>query len=755
MLKDDATPSAFDATPPAPDVSDPPADASATQSRSAYRGITETTRFLRDRSPWITYPAAIALTAGATALRRSLDILGEGIVPFALFYPVVLVCTLFGGFGPGFLSLAIGTVAGLYLWVEPQGLLAMSGPDMISSALFLVTNVVIIIVADRLRTALAGLRQSEARLSLSQEVGRIGIWDLDLKIGTLWWSPSFRELTGIGAENTPSVKTFMAHIDEADRERTIQDFTNAYRGYDRLDNEFRFNRDDGASLWLASRAELFRDADGNPARLLGIVFDTTPTRTAENERDHANALLQTFFETLPGAAFAKDTEGRYLLGNPIFGKAIGHTPDTFLGRHDLELLIDKDQARTIMANDRAVIEGGTLLELEEELLLPNGELSHWLSMKAPFSDAAGERKGIICISLDVTDRRKAEERLRFLADEVDHRAKNLLGVVLSLVRLTNVADVAAFKAAVSGRIEALARAHTLLAANRWQGVNIAALVHEELEPFRRAGTERICVSGPSLMLEPNAAQALAMAVHELAINAGMYGALSAEEGRLSVAWELTERGADNILELYWTETGGPEVAPPTEPGFGSTAMRGAIEHQLGGELDLVWAPAGIICRIAFPLARNTAPATFPAAPQPENTPLASAAAPAIDLAGVRVLVLEDEALIALTLMDTLRELGCTIVGPASSSSAALDRLEQVTPDLAILDVNLGGSSSAPVAKALRTRGVPFVYCTGYAEPALQIEPDLLAPMLTKPVDPRELAEALRKAIGNQRVSCEA
>lgn len=755
MLKDDATSSAFDATPPAPDVSDPPAEASATQSRSAYRGITETTRFLRDRSPWITYPAAIALTAGAAGMRRSLDIFGEGIGPFALFYPVVLVCTLFGGFGPGFLSLAIAMVAALYLWIEPQGVLAMSGPETISVALFLVTNVVIILVADRLRSAIGRLRESEARLSLSQEVGRIGIWDLDLKTGALWWSPSFRELTGIGAEHTPAVKTFIAHIDEADRERTIQDFTNAYRGYDRLDNEFRFNRHDSTSLWLASRAELFRDADGNPARLLGIVFDTSPIRTAENERDQANSLLQTFFESLPGAAYAKDLDGRITLGNPGFAAAMGHPPETFLGKTDFDLLTDKEQARIFKDHDKAVVESGVAQQFEEDLLLPDGAMSHWISVKAPFRDTAGQPQGLIGISIDVTDRRKAEERLRFLADEVDHRAKNLLGVVLSLVRLTNVADVAAFKAAVSGRIEALARAHTLLAANRWQGVNIAALVHEELEPFRRAGTERICLSGPSLMLEPNAAQALAMAVHELAINAGMYGALSVEEGRLAVAWQLAERGADNILELYWTETGGPEVAAPAEPGFGSTAIRGAIEHQLGGEFDLVWAPTGVICRIAFPLARSTAPATFPAVPQPGDTPLVSAAAPAIDLAGVRVLVLEDEALIALTLMDTLRELGCTIVGPASSAPAALDRLEQVTPDLAILDVNLGGSSSAPVAKALRARGVPFVYCTGYAEPALQIEQDLIAPMLTKPVDPRELAEALRKAIGDQRVSCEA
>lgn len=747
----ESTPSGFGAKPPPPDEGNPPAAGSAPQSRPIYRGIAEQSGLLRNRSPWIIYPAAIALTAGMIGIRRSLDVLGEGIVPFALFYPVVLVCTLFGGVGAGLLSLAIASVAAVYLWLEPQGLLAMSGPEMVSAAMFVISNVVSIFVADRLRTALSQLRESEARLSLSQEVGRIGIWDLDLKTGALWWSPSFHEVTGIGREHPPSVAAFIGRIDDQDRASATHAFERAREGLERLDIDFRFHRDDGATLWLASRAELLRDAQGKPTRLLGINFDATHIRTAESERDQANALLRTFFESLPGAAFAKDLEGRYLLGNPIFGDAIGHTQDSYLGRTDLELLPDEEQARAIMDNDKAVIEGGAVRQLEEGLLLPDGEMSYWLAVKAPFRDADGLPQGLMGLSIDVTDRRKAEERLRFLADEVDHRAKNLLGVVLSLVRLTKVDDVTAFKAAVSGRIEALARAHTLLAANRWQGVNITTLVHEELAPFGRVGSRRICVAGPSLMLEPNASQALAMAIHELAINAAMYGALSAEDGRLTVAWELAEREEDSTLELYWTETGGPEVAPPTERGFGSTAIRGAIEHQLGGEFDLVWAPTGVTCRITFPLARNMAPAPSQVTPEPADSALVSSAATGIDLSGKRVLVLEDEALIALMLTDMLQELGCTIIGPANTAAAALDRLAKVTPDLAILDVNLAGTSSAPVAAALRARGVPFVYCTGYAEPALQIAPELLAPMLTKPVDPRELAEALRQAAGEQPI----
>ena len=732
-----------------------PAAATDASSRSIYRGITEPIDFISGWSAWIAYPATIALTGAAVSIRRSIDIFGHGITPFTIFYPVVLVCTLFGGVGAGFLSLAIASVAAIYLWLEPQGVLMMSESEAINFCMFIISNAANIFVADRLRNALRRLRDSEAQLSLAQDIGRIGIWDFDLRSGALWWSPTFRTVTGIGPDQPPSLAAFIGRIDDADRDRALEAFESARRGHARLDIDFRFHRDDGSTIWLAGRAELFRDAQGRPTRLLGINFDATPVRTAENERDQANSLLQTFFESLPGAAFAKDLEGRYLLGNPIFAAAMGQTEKSYLGMNDLELMADKDHARIIMGNDKAVLDGGIACQIDEELQLPNGEMSYWLAVKAPFWDAAGRPQGIMGLSLDVTDRRRSEERLRFLADEVDHRARNLLGVVLSLVRLTKVDDVAAFKAAVSGRIEALARAHTLLAANRWQGVNIAALVHEELEPFRRGGTERICLAGPSLMLEPNAAQALAMAMHELAINAAMYGALSVEEGRLSVAWELASRGDDSILELYWTETGGPEVVPPAEPGFGSTAIRGAIEHQLGGEFDLVWAPAGVTCRIAFPVARNAAPASSPFASQPTDLGPVPAAAPEVDLSGKRVLVLEDEALIALTLVEVLRELGCTIVGPANSTAAALDRLAQGTPDLAILDVNLAGASSAPVAQALKALGVPFVYCTGYAEPALQIGADLLAPMLTKPVDRDELAAALRKAIGDQPIACDA
>ena len=295
---------------------------------------------------------------------------------------------------------------------------------------------------------------------------------------------------------------------------------------------------------------------------------------------------------------------------------------------------------------------------------------------------------------------------------------------------------------------ALARAHSLLARNRWDGVEIAALVREELAPFGR-GPEQIRIAGPSLLIGPNASQALAMVLHELAINAARYGALSVESGQLSVVWQLAERDGAARLELGWQEACGPALEMPANPGFGFTAVRGAVEHQLGGEVAIDWATEGVRCRITFPAAGNVVE------DRPGRTPAKASAgtqAPGeADLAGLRVLVVEDEALIALTLKELVEELGCTVMGPAHSVEAGMALIREQVPDLAILDINLASRSNAPVARALRALEIPFVYCTGYAEPEGQIAPDLAAETITKPVDPRLLAAALGRAAG-QRVA---
>ena len=161
---------------------------------------------------------------------------------------------------------------------------------------------------------------------------------------------------------------------------------------------------------------------------------------------------------------------------------------------------------------------------------PNGEIRWCIGTAAPSIDGTGRVARISGVTVDITDRKIAEERQALLAREVDHRAKNALALVQSIVRLTRASNIAAYTAAVEGRIRALSRAHTILSLSRWQGADMRGLVEEELAPYRTGETRQVETSGPNVSLQPAAAQSLALALHELVTNAAKYGALSSMSG---------------------------------------------------------------------------------------------------------------------------------------------------------------------------------------------------------------------------------
>jgi two-component sensor histidine kinase len=203
--------------------------------------------------------------------------------------------------------------------------------------------------------------------------------------------------------------------------------------------------------------------------------------------------------------------------------------------------------------------------------------------------------------------RASEQRLALLAREVDHRAKNMLAVVQTLVRRTHADSVAALKDLVTGRIAALARVHTLLSSSRWEGADLRRLVEEEFAPYRRPGGARVRVDGPALALVPAAAQSIAMAVHELATNAVKYGALSVPEGRLTVDWHIDGEGR---VVLRWIEEGGPPMVRPLRVGVGLGVIERAVRFQLDGEIRFDWRKEGLVCEITLP-GRQLAPRAPP------------------------------------------------------------------------------------------------------------------------------------------------
>jgi len=261
----------------------------------------------------------------------------------------------------------------------------------------------------------------------------------------------------------------------------------------------------------------------------------------------------------------------------------------------------KDQARMREAVGRSVNDGADY-DIEYRVVWPDSTV-HWVHVSGrPIQAPDGTALGMAGVSLDITDRKTAEERQALLSREVDHRAKNALAVVQATLRLTKAAAVPEYVRTVEGRVAALARAQTMLAEGRWRGADLRALLEGELAPFLHAGT-RLAFGGPRVMVPAAAAQPLAMALHELATNAMKYGALSTEAGGLAVSWrvEPAEHGPPMLL-LRWMETGGPAILrPPARKGFGGRVLDGTIRSQLGGQVTLAWQPTGLVCEIAVPL----------------------------------------------------------------------------------------------------------------------------------------------------------
>ncbi len=338
---------------------------------------------------------------------------------------------------------------------------------------------------------------------------------------------------------------------------------------------------------------------------------------------------------------------------------------------------------------------------------------------------------------DITESRLEDERHRTLMSELDHRVKNVLAAVQALAFQTakRTTSLDSFLATFAGRLKSMGSANELLTAARWRGAAVAHLAAAELGGIAPGQTRW---DGPELFLTPRAANALSLALHELATNAVKFGALSTDAGRVDVRWI---RCPDGGFELIWTESGGPPVLTPTHRGFGSTLLSQVTSRELNGETEVEYRRAGVRVRLKAGSAALVArPETVPDAPvvRPvEATPVYNGHA---DLRGSRVLIVEDAVLLALELETGLSDAGAHVVGPAYELAEAMALLDQDI-DAAVLDANLNGLSVMPVAEALAARGVPFVFATGYGD-AGGAPMGFDAPVIRKPYDVTQVAAAL-------------
>lgn len=236
---------------------------------------------------------------------------------------------------------------------------------------------------------------------------------------------------------------------------------------------------------------------------------------------------------------------------------------------------------------------------------PDGQ-QVWLeeTSRAEF-DATGRFVRLKGLTLDVTARKRAEERQDMLVAELDHRVKNVLArvAVVAMYTRQGSSTMDHFVKALDGRIQSMAVAHSLLSQSRWHGVGLTDLVQHQLAPY--ATSANTAVSGPDVMLTAAETQSIAMVIHELVTNAAKYGALSTPDGRVEVSWEQRPGGdAPAGLAITWLERGGPPIAASAGSGYGTSLIRDLIPHELGGTVDLAFAPEGARCRIEIPLQRG-------------------------------------------------------------------------------------------------------------------------------------------------------
>jgi len=302
------------------------------------------------------------------------------------------------------------------------------------------------------------------------------------------------------------------------------------------------------------------------------------------------------------AVFTQDRDLRYTsLSNPLFGRSIVD----ILGRTDEELFQGDSGGDAIVALKREALSSGRPMHAEVRVNGGGGAYdTRWHDLHVePLRNEAGDMIGITCASIDVTERKENEAHLRLLLRELTHRSKNLLAVIQGMARQTarHAGSVEAFLTQFGARLQALAASHDLLVRESWYGASLSELIQSQLAAHMEGdGVGQVAIEGPAITLKPEAAQNLGLALHELAVNAAKFGALSVPAGRVSITWGQRETAAGPAIEIVWREQQGPKVKARRKSGFGSLVIERNLARALEAEVNLAFDPEGLHCRIVLP-----------------------------------------------------------------------------------------------------------------------------------------------------------
>lgn len=495
--------------------------------------------------------------------------------------------------------------------------------------------------------------------------------------------------------------------------------------------ELLIERPDGSRVLCLSSPSLLRDGAGRITGAIDLLRDQSDRQAADLEAVRLAAIVSCSDD----AIVSKTLTGHITSWNAGAERIFGYRAEEMVGEHITRIIPPElhGEEERILARLRR---GERIEHYDTERITKDGRRVAISLSVSPLRDRHGNLVGASKVARDFTERKRAEEMQRLLFSELNHRVKNTLAMIQAIARqsLRAAPDPNAFVQGFSGRIQALARAHDLLAMRKMRGADIIEVIREQV--MFGVDPARVVCAGPQIALNARVAMQLALVLHELATNASKHGALSVPSGRLAIGWSVRSGREGRELLLDWRESGMPSVAAPVRRGFGTTLIERTL-YANGGEARIRYEADGLVCAIELPLAQDEHD-PFQAPPSSPGEPdAAPSGAPAGNIAGKRILVVEDEAFIAMEIESELSQAGMEVVGPAASVDAALRLVESEPFEAALLDANLAGRSVEAVAAALVRKRVPFGFATGYGRQGLpQAFQD--TPMLRKPFTAEQL-----------------